>query len=44
MLARTDTIKKWTMYALATLLCIMIQGAFLQRMHRWASFMACSMV
>lgn len=35
MLARTDTIKKWTMYALATLLCIMIQGAFLQRMHLW---------
>lgn len=35
MLARTDTIKKWAMYALATLLCLFIQGAFLQRMHLW---------
>lgn len=35
MLARNDTIKKWAMYALATLLCLLLQGAVLQRISLW---------
>ena len=35
MLARNETIFKWLLYALATLLCVAIQGAVLQRVSIW---------
>ena len=35
MLARTVTILKWTLYAAAAVLCLFVQGAFLQRVTVW---------
>ena len=35
MLARNETIFKWALYASATLLCMMVQGALLQRLTIW---------
>ncbi|WP_298034424.1 hypothetical protein [uncultured Dysosmobacter sp.] len=35
MLARNETIFKWTLYAAATALCFLIQGALLQRITVW---------
>ncbi len=35
MLARNEIIFKWLLYAAATLLCLSIQGAFLQRLEFW---------
>lgn len=35
MLARTVTILKWTLYSAAVVLCVMFQGAILQRMVFW---------
>ena len=35
MLARTATILKWTLYAAAAVLCLLIQGAVLQRITIW---------
>ena len=35
MLARTATILKWALYALAAILCLLIQGAVLQRITVW---------
>lgn len=35
MLARNETIFKWTLYALAAALCLMVQGSLLQRMTLW---------
>lgn len=35
MLARTVTILKWTLYALAAALCLIVQGAILQRFTFW---------
>lgn len=35
MLARTATILKWTLYAAAAALCLLIQGALLQRITVW---------
>ena len=35
MLARTVTILKWTLYSAAAVLCLFVQGAFLQRVTVW---------
>ncbi len=35
MLARNETIFKWTLYAAAGLLCFLVQGALLQRLAFW---------
>lgn len=35
MLARNETILKWILYALAAILCLFVQGAFLQRITLW---------
>ncbi len=35
MLARNETIFKWLLYAAATLLCLLVQGALLQRLVLW---------
>lgn len=35
MLARNETIFKWTLYAAATALCFLVQGAILQRIMIW---------
>lgn len=35
MLARNETIFKWTLYAAATVLCLAVQGAVLQRVEVW---------
>ena len=35
MLARNEVIIKWTLYALATALCFLLQGALLQRITIW---------
>ena len=35
MLARNETIFKWLLYALATLLCVLVQGLVLQRVSIW---------
>lgn len=35
MLVRTATILKWTLYALAGALCLLVQGAILQRITVW---------
>ncbi len=35
MLARNETIFKWTLYAAATALCLLVQGALLQRLSVW---------
>lgn len=35
MLARNETIFKWTLYAAATLLCFLVQEALLQRLTIW---------
>lgn len=35
MLARNEIIFKWLLYAAATLLCLCVQGAFLQRLELW---------
>ena len=38
MLARSATIIKWVLYALAGLACAVVQAAVLQRFTLWASF------
>lgn len=35
MLARNETIFKWFLYGMATLLCFCVQGSFLQRIPLW---------
>lgn len=35
MLARNETIFKWALYTGAALLCLLVQGAFLQRLTIW---------
>jgi uncharacterized membrane protein len=35
MLARNETIFKWVLYAVATALCFLVQGALLQRVTIW---------
>lgn len=35
MLARNETIFKWALYAAATALCLLVQGALLQRVSVW---------
>ncbi len=35
MLARNEIIFKWLLYAVATLLCFLVQGALLQRLEFW---------
>ena len=35
MLARNETIFKWALYACAALLCLLVQGALLQRLSLW---------
>lgn len=35
MLVRNEIIFKWFLYALAAVLCLMVQTAFLQRLHFW---------
>lgn len=35
MIARNETIFKWSLYAAATILCFLIQGSFLQRLEFW---------
>ncbi|MEG1593686.1 MAG: hypothetical protein RR350_04685 [Oscillibacter sp.] len=37
MVARNETIFKWTLYGAATLLCLMVQGFFLQRISLWGT-------
>ncbi len=35
MLARNETIFKWSLYAAAALLCLTVQGVLLQRLTLW---------
>ena len=35
MLARNETILKWVMYTAVTVLCFLVQEAFLQRFTLW---------
>ena len=35
MLARNETILKWTLYAAATVLCLAVQEMFFQRFTLW---------
>ena len=35
MIARNETIFKWSLYAAATLLCLLVQGGLLQRLVFW---------
>ena len=35
MLVRNEVLFKWTLYALAALLCLAVQGALLQRVTLW---------
>ena len=35
MIARNETIFKWSLYAAATALCLLVQGGLLQRLVLW---------
>ncbi len=37
MLARNETIFKWTLYGLAAALCLLVQGSLLQRIEIWGA-------
>ena len=37
MIARNETIFKWSLYAAATALCLLVQTGFLQRLEFWGS-------